>query len=119
MSEPWYDPNMFGALFGSIVGGGGGSLAGILGALAGTLAPRGIGRPWILGAMWCFVAVGIALFGLGLYALLMGQPFGIWYGPLLSGVIFTIVVGCLIPVVRMRYRQAEERRLQAEGLRGS
>ena len=56
---------------------------------------------------------------LGLYALLAGQPYGIWYGPLLCGTIYTTVVGGLIPAVRLRYRQAEERRLEAEALRKS
>ena len=119
MPEPWFEPNHFGAWYGALVGGVGGSLGGVLGALTGTLAPRGIGRPWVLGTMYFFVAAGVAQLLFGAYAWIAGQPWGIWYGPILCGVIFTAVIGGLIPVVRQRYRQAEDRRLEAEGLRNA
>lgn len=119
MAEPWFDLNQFGAWYGSIAGGGGGTLCGIVGALGGTLAPRGIGRRWILGLMYGLVVAGIAQLTFGIYALAVGQPYGIWYGPVLGGTVMTLVVGVLIPVVRWRYREAEERRVEAEGLRKS
>jgi hypothetical protein len=119
MSQPWFDQAMFGALYGAIVGGVGGTLGGLLGALGGWLAPQGKGRNWILGGMWAFVVFGLANLALGGYALYDGQPYAIWYGPLLGGVIFTVVVGSLIPVMRFRYKQAEERRLQAENFRNT
>ncbi len=119
MSEPWFEPNTFGALFGAIVGGVGGTFAGLVGALAGVLAPRGKGRRLVLGLMEWFVALGVALLIFGLVALVCGQPFGIWYGPVLSGVLSIAVMGGLIPMVRARYRQAEQRKLDAEGLRRS
>ena len=37
MSEPWFNENTFGALYGSLVGGIGGSLCGILGQRADKL----------------------------------------------------------------------------------
>src|SRR5262245_1642159 len=118
MSEPWFNENTFGALWGAIAGGGGGSLGGLWGALVGTLAPQGKGRTWLLGAGWVFVGLGVLSLAFGLYALAVGQPYGIWYGPCLTGVIFIAVVGCLIPVARRRYAEAEARRLQAEDFRG-
>lgn len=119
MSEPWFNVATFGAWYGGLVGGIGGSLCGVLGGLAGMLAPQGKGRAFILGGMAFFACFGVANLLLGLVALLAGQPYGIWYGPLLCGLIFTVVVGSLIPVVRKRYREAEERRIQAEALRRS
>ena len=119
MVEPWFEPNHFGALYGSIAGGVGGSLGGILGALAGIFVPRGIGRSWILGAMYVFVAIGVAQLLFGTYAWIAGQPWGIWYGPLLCGFIYTAVIGPMIPMMKMRYRQAEERRMEAAALRKS
>ena len=47
----------------------------------------------------------------------MGQPYGIWYGPVLLGVIATAVIGGLMPMAHRAYRQADERRLQAEEFR--
>jgi hypothetical protein len=117
MAEPWFDPNAFGGWYGGIVGGVGGSLGGLLGALAGSLAPRGVGRTWIIGAMYVLAAFGVSQLAFGAYAWLAGQPYGIWYGPVLCGVIFTTVVGGLIPMTKMRYRQAEERRIEAAALR--
>jgi hypothetical protein len=119
MAEPWIEPNHFGAWYGTIAGEVGGTLGGLLGALSGTLAPRGMGRSWILGFMYVFVAAGIAQLLFGIYALLVGQPYGIWYGPMMCGTVYAVVVGSLIPVVWKRYRQAEERRLDAEALRNS
>jgi len=119
MAEPWFDPNQFGAWYGSIAGSLGGLMGGVVGVLAGTLVPRGKGRRFLLGLMVTFVVLGIAQFAFGMYALAMGQPYGIWYGPVLCGAVTTIVVGTLIPVIRARYREAEVRRVEAEGLRSS
>lgn len=119
MATPWIDPNTFGAHYGGIVCGLGGALGGLLGAAAGTLAPRGKGRRWILGAMSVFVALGVAQLILGAAALILGQPFGIWYPLLLCGVLFIVVIGGLLPVVRRAYEHAEHRRIDAAGLRRS
>lgn len=117
MAEPWFDPNHFGALYGSIAGGACGVLGGALGALTGILAPRGIGRPWILGGYYIALALGSASLIFGLYALAAGQPLHIWLWPFQVGAILLVVFGGLLPVVKARYRQAEERRFEAEALR--
>jgi hypothetical protein len=97
----------------------GGSLGGLLGTLIGVLAPKGKGRAFVLGAMWFFILLGVGSVGLGLYALAVGQPYAIWFGPILTGVIPVLVMGSLLAVVRIRYREAEERHLQSEGFRAS
>ena len=114
---PWFDEAQFGAWFGILVGGVGGSLCGVLGALAGTLAPQGKGRAWVLGGMRAFTMFGLLLAAFGLVALLCGQPCFIWFFPLFSGVDIALLFGLLTPVVRRRYAEAEERRLEAEALR--
>src|SRR5207248_5240293 len=102
-----------GAIGGSLVGG----LGGLWGGAVGLLAPHGIGRAWLIGTGWAFVAVGVVALAFGLVAWVSGQPYGIWYPCLLLGVILTAVVGSILPVVYLRYRQADERRLQAEEFR--
>ena len=119
MEQPWFNPNLFGTYFGVIAGGGFGILGGTLGTLAGILGPRGKGRRLVLGAMAALVGLSVVSFGFGLVALLFGQPYGIWFGPLLLGIILGVVEGTLIQVVRRRYDEAEQRRLEAEGIRGS
>jgi hypothetical protein len=117
MAEPWFDPNTFGAWFGSIAGGGLGTLGGLLGAAAGTLAPRGKAKGFIMGTWYVLLAIGAVLLLVGVYAIVAGQLRAIWYGPLLCGVIISAVMGSLLPVIRLRYRQAEQRRIDADGIR--
>lgn len=117
MATPWFDPNTFGALYGAIGGGVGGSLAGVLGALAGWLAPKGKGKTLVVGGMALVMLAGIASLIAGLYALVAGQPYGIWYPMLLLGLIFTLVIGINLPMILGRYAEAENRRLEADGIR--
>ena len=120
MAEPWFDPIQFGTWYGSVVGGGGGALVGILGGTAGSLlVPRGIGKPFVLGAFWAVTLFGVASLLTGIFALVTGQPYGIWYPLTLVGFIFSVVCGGLIPTIKARYRQAEQRHLEAESIRAS
>jgi hypothetical protein len=116
MTEPWFDPIRFGALYGGVGGGLLGGLGGILGAASGILAPKGKGRSFILGAFTLMTLIGINLV-VGLYALFRGQPYGIWYPLVLIGAILTIVIGSLRPVVRKRYEEVEARKMEAAAFR--
>lgn len=118
MAEPWFgDPGVYGAVVGGVLGGVGGTLGGLLGALAGSWAPKGKGRGLVLGGMWTFVALGVALLAVGGTAFAVGQPWWIGWPLLLTGLIFTGVMGPLIPTVRQRYAEAEQRKMEAESLR--
>ena len=112
---PWFDnPGLVGGLLGASIGVLGG---GIYGPLVGTLAPRGRARTFVFGYHTALIIAGITLIGLGLTALLKGQPYGVWYALLLPGLLLTVLLGCLTPVLRTRYREAEMRRLNAEEFR--
>ncbi len=115
--EPWFDPNLFGALYGGLGGGLGGTLAGLCGAAAGHWAPRGEHRGLVLGAFRVLVVLGGLSLALGLGALLAGQPYGIWFAPVLVGLVLAVVPCALLPRVRRAYDQAEQRRLEAGALR--
>lgn len=114
---PWFDPNTFGGLYGAIVGGGGGTLFGIFGAVAGMLASRGQGRAFVFGGLLLFLVVGLANLAVGVYAVIMRQPYGIWYPLVLVGFIMTLLSSIFLPVMRLRYAQAEARRMSAEQFR--
>jgi len=119
MANPWFEnPEMFGALYGALVGGGGGTLIGLLGAAAGYCAPQGKFKGLIVGSMALFCFLGLAQLAVGIAALAMHQPYAIWYPMVLAGVIFSLVCGGLLPVLRQRYAEAERRRMEAEDLRG-
>ena len=114
-AEPWFDPNVAG-LAGAIMGTAGGVWGGAVGVAGGLLVPKGKGKGLVFGLLWLGVAAGAACGGLGLAALLAGQPYELWYSFLLPGV---LLLGLSVPflfVMRNRYRQVELRRMQAEEL---
>lgn len=112
----WWSQQAAG-LIGGIGGGGLGSLCGVLGAFAGWQAPKGRCKPLVVGGFGLFVLIGVAAAIAGVVALLQNQPYHVWYPLMLCGFLFTLLPSILLPVVLMRYRQAEARRMQAEELR--
>ena len=115
--EPWFDQQTSG-LIGALLGAGiGAGFGGIGGAMAGVLAPRGRAKPLVYGVFLSGVVIGILLAGTGLVALLLGQPRYVWYALGFPGFLVAVVMGSLFPMVRARYAQADQRRLDAESLR--
>ena len=112
MTEPWFNPNLFSFIPGTLLGIAGGTL----GALAGALAPRGKARALVVGAFVAAIVVSLGLFVAALVALVAGQPYGVWYGLGLPGLLGVVVLGALLPVVLARYRDAETRRIGAADL---
>jgi MFS family permease len=118
VSEAWMEPDTaikVGAFGGAILG----SLCGIIGALAGILAPKGKAKKLVLGSMLIMALIGVGSLIFGIVAVSMGQPYGVWYPFFLIGAVLSFVSGPLIPVIKSRYRQADQRRLDAESLRRS
>ena len=112
--EPWFQN--FGVVGGSI-GGGIGVLGAVYGTVVGVLAPRGKGRPFVFAMHWASLALGGLFLIAGVTAVITGQPYGVWYSLLLPGLLLTVLMGTMTPVIKLRYRQAEHRRLQAEEFR--
>ena len=65
------------------------------------------------------ILIGVVLLAVAGVALVQSQPYHVWYPFGLMGLIMTSVMGGLFPVVRARYRQADERKMEAESLRRS
>ena len=112
MTEPWFDPNRYAWIFGTALG----IVGGVLGSLAGTLAPRGKAKPLVMGLYVVSLLACAAMSIAGIVAFLQQQPYGIWYGLGLPGVLGLLILGGLMPVVQQRYREAEQRRLSARDL---
>jgi hypothetical protein len=108
----WFDPNLYAWIPGTLLG----VVGGTLGALAGALAPRGRARGLVLGLFAAAALASFALLAIGVAALLVGQPYGIWYGFGLPGLLGSVLFAALYPVVQRRYLEAETRRLQAADL---
>lgn len=115
---PWWTDAQAG-LIGGIAGGGLGVLGGVFGTICGICAPRGKCKTLVYGLAAFMIGGGIVSLIAGIVALILHQPYGVWYPLLLIGVVGTAVVGGLMPVIRRRYQEADKRRLEAEELRRS
>jgi len=73
----------------------------------------------VLGLAGLLVAIGLVCLTAGIVALVLRQPYHVWYPLLLGGFILSFCCGGLTPVLMLRYRQAEARRMQAQDLRRS
>ncbi len=71
---------------------------------------------WSLGSLGLMMTASVVCLTLGVLALLKHQPYGVWYGLMLPGFIGLVVLGSLAPVALMRYREAENRKMQARDL---
>ena len=115
--DPWWTEQGAG-IAGAIIGGVGGSvIGGIGGGVGGPLAAAGKARAFVVGFFWAAIACGIALVAAGIAALSMGQPMHVWMVLLAPGALFAGLMGGLLPVIKQRYRQHEQRRLAAEEFR--
>jgi hypothetical protein len=116
--DPGEDPlGLTGAWWGEraagILGAISGGLVGLLGALLAWLVTRGRARRFVFGALATLVTVGVATFAAGVLAVLLHQPYAVYYPLLLIG-----AMDALLPLVawrtaRHRYEEHEMRRMQA------
>jgi len=110
MIQPWFDPNRYAWIPGTAYACG----ALIVAAFVIWLVPQGRARKAIVRAWISLWAVAAALILTGLFALMSGQPWGVWYGLLLPGIIGATVVGANLFAIFKRYRDVEERRLASK-----
>jgi hypothetical protein len=90
----------------------GGTAAGLSGALIGILCSLGRGRRFILGFHLVMIVLGVTSLLVGFVALMLKQPYGVWYPLVLLGGILTVVLGSLFFTVRQRFLQIELRKMQ-------
>jgi len=115
--QQWFDENTAGAvggIMGAVLGGG---FGGIVGGVGGTLAAMGKAKAFVIGMFITAIGISLIIVFVGLYALINGQPWHVWFAFLLPGMITSIIMGGLLPVVQKRYCQAEQRKLDAEAIR--
>ncbi|GAB4551890.1 MAG: hypothetical protein Tsb0013_14060 [Phycisphaerales bacterium] len=117
--EPWFNEQVAGVVGGIAGAAVGVFFGGVGGPLAGTLAPRGKCKGLVLGYFIAWGVVGVALLVTGIVALAMSQPYHVYFPFLLLGFVTAVLSAGLTPVLNKRYREAEERRMDAEHLRAT
>jgi Flp pilus assembly protein TadB len=112
MNAVWFDPNLYAWIPGAALG----ILGGVYGTLVGMLAPQGKARGLVLGLHGLILVASVVLLVAGIVALAAGQPYGVWYGLGLAGLLGVVIFGTLLPVVLNAYRMAERRKMSAQDL---
>jgi hypothetical protein len=113
-SNSWWSPRR-----GGMIGGIGGSVIGCIGALIGLLAGKGKARGFVLAITKVFIGLGILLTIAGLVAVMLKQPYAVWYALLLPGIIVTSVFGANLRTIQKRYDDLEIRRMASIDAMGS
>ena len=112
MNDAWFNPGLFAGILGAAFG----CTAGLWGCLADRMSARGKGRRFILGWGWSMFGCSVLSLILAAIAYAVGQPYGIWYGLGLVGVLGCIILPVRIIPIRRAYAESESRRMQVEDL---
>lgn len=111
MNEPWFEPWM-----GGFIGAAFGIFGGLYGTIIGVCAPRGLAKGLCYGLHFGGLLAGVAMILTAVAALSTGQPWPIWFAFLLPGILALVILGPLTPILKIRFREAEERRMSAGDL---
>ena len=112
MNNAWFNPNLYGWIPGTFIG----VMAGLEGALIGVLASRGKAKKFILAFHFSIIGISLLLLISGIIALISKQPYGVWYGLSLAGMLGTIILGSLTPVVLRKFKDAEMRKTMSQDI---
>jgi len=112
MTEPWFDPNHWAWLPGTLLG----CSVGLWGSLIGIFVPLGKGRALVTGFTLLLVLLAVGSVIAGLIALAQGQPFGVWFFLVVPGLPIAIILLVALAFLPRLYQIAEAQRMRAERL---
>lgn len=96
-----------------LIGGIGGSVLGCLGGLLSWLAAQGKARGFVLASSWGLIVLGALSGAAGLVALLLRQPYAVWFVLLLVGVLLLGILPFRLRQYLRQYRDLELRKMAA------
>ena len=99
--------------FGNKLGAYLGSLIGILAGTVGWIGGKGKARGFVMAFFWSLLVFGLCSLAAGVAALILRQPYMVYYPLLLLGTITSAVSPSCIRTFRKRYEKAELRRMSA------
>lgn len=111
-ASEWFNGRT-GGVVGGVLGCLGGLYGALVGCLCGFLVPRGRGKRWVMGLVLLGTVMGAVSLLFGLSALLIGQPYHVWYPFLLTGGIIVCLFPFLFVTINKEYAKVELRRMQA------
>ncbi len=114
MPDPWWSESAS-AWFGGVGGAAVGVIGGVIGASAGVLVPKGKGKPFVVGTMATMAVLGLVALQAAVVAVILKQPYSVYYPLILAGSVMVVVFGSLLPVTLMNYRLAEARQRDGGG----
>jgi hypothetical protein len=112
MIEPWFIAQNWAWVPGTALG----TFGGLWGAAIGSLAPRCRAKGFVLGSGIAMILICFASLVLGVVALVVKQPFSVWFTLLLPGALGVMIFGMLLPMAWYAYRVAEGRKVKAADL---
>jgi hypothetical protein len=98
---------------GGLIGGIGGALLGCLGGLLGWLAAKGKAQSFVLATLKSLIALGVVSLATGFLAMAQRQPYGVWFVPLLLGVLLVAILPSRLKHYQKLYTETEIRRMTA------
>jgi len=112
MNNAWFDPILYGWIPGTFIG----IMGGLEGLFLGVLASKGKAKKFIFSFHFSVICISAILLIAGIIALISKQPYGVWYGLSLGGLIGLIVFGSLTPLIFRRFKDAEMRKTLSQDI---
>ena len=98
---------------GGLIGGIGGAVLGCLGGLLAWLAAKGKAQSFVILSLKSLIALGVLSLATGFLAMGLRQPYGVWFVPLLLGLILLAILPSRLKQYQKMYTESEMRRMSA------
>ena len=93
------------------IGGIGGSVLGCLGSILAVLAARGRCRGFVMVTLIALIGLGLITAVIGIAAVVIGQPYAVWFPLLLLGVLLLAILPFRLRQIQKGYEDLEMRRM--------
>ena len=110
----WFDQQTSG-MIGGIAGTFIGACGGLIGFMSGYCARKGL-KKLFFGMIIFILTICLILFLVGITALILRQPYHVWYTFLLPGGLGGVIIATLLPLIKKRFTECELRQMQSQDL---